>query len=181
MKKTKRIRSKYTDAGYPKHVIENTIRSFNRKKDAPPIPPWLFDERKDITIRLSFSSKNEKCSAYFTNKLVSFTSGKFNFNVVWNTRNIPSLFPLKDKVQHLNCVIYKGICSCGKTNVGETIRNCKIRWDKHNDVNENSEPAKHLARNTEHEFSWLYLQEHWKIFYIIGYIPSREEFWKHTL
>ena len=57
---TKRIRSKYKDAGYPKHVIENTIKNFNRKKDELLIPPWLFDERKHVTIRLSFSSKNEK-------------------------------------------------------------------------------------------------------------------------
>ena len=56
---TKRIRGKYTDAGYPKHVIENTIRNFNRKKDELLIPPWLFDERKHVTIRLPFSSKNE--------------------------------------------------------------------------------------------------------------------------
>ena len=120
---TKRIRSKYKDAGYPKHVIENTIKNFNRKKDELLIPPWLFDERKHVTIRLPFSSKNEKYCAYFINKLVSFTNGKVKFNVVWNTRKIQSLFPLKDKVQHLSCVIYKGICSCGETYVGETIRN----------------------------------------------------------
>ena len=30
--------------------------------------------------------------------------------------------------------------------MGETIRNCKIRWDEHNDVNMNSEHAKHLAK-----------------------------------
>ena len=72
---TKRIRSKYKDAGYPKHVIENTIKNFNRKKDELLIPPWLFDERKHVTIRLPFSSKNEKYCAYFINKLVSFTSG----------------------------------------------------------------------------------------------------------
>ena len=30
---TKRIRSKYKDAGYPKHVIENTIKKRNRNKD----------------------------------------------------------------------------------------------------------------------------------------------------
>ena len=41
--------------------------------------------------------------------------------------------------------------------VGETIRNCKMRWDKHNDANKNSEPAKHLARDIEHEFSWYVL------------------------
>ena len=95
----------------------------------------------------AFSSKNEKYSAYFIEKLVSFTSGKVRFNVVWNTRKIQSLFPLKDKVQHLSCVIHRGICSCGETYVGETISNCKKGWDEHNDVNKNSEPAKHLARN----------------------------------
>ena len=85
---TKRIRSKYTDAGYPKHVIENTIKNFNIKKDEFLIPSWLFDERKHVTIRLPFSSKNEKYCAYFINKLVSFTSGKVKFNVVCNTRKI---------------------------------------------------------------------------------------------
>ena len=39
----------------------------------------------------------------------------------------------------------------------ETTRNCKIRWDEHNDVNKNSELAMHLARNNEHEFSWYVL------------------------
>ena len=144
------------------------------KKDELLIPKWLFDERKHVTICLPFSSKNEKYCAYFINKLVSFTSGKVKFNVVWNTRRIQSLFPLKDKVQHLSCIIYKGICSCGETYVGETIRNCKIRCDEHNDVNKNSEPAKHLARNIEHEFSW----------FILARAPVntlKKEFWKDTL
>ena len=60
---TKRIRSKYKDAGYPKHVIENTIKNFNRKKDELLIPPWLFDERKHVVICLPFLSKNEKYCA----------------------------------------------------------------------------------------------------------------------
>ena len=50
-------------------------------------------------------------------------------------------------------MIYKGICLCGELYVGEIIRNFKIRWDEHNNVNKNSEPAKHLARNIEHKFS----------------------------
>ena len=37
--------------------------------------------------------------------------------------------------------------------VAETIRNYKIRWDEHNDVNKSSDPATHLARNNDHEFS----------------------------
>ena len=68
------------------------------------------------------------------------------------------LFRLKDKVQHISWVIYKGVCSCWETYVGGTIRNCKIRWDEHNDVNKISEPAKHLVRNIEHEFSWCVLR-----------------------
>ena len=103
------------------------------------------------------SSKNEKYSVYFINKIVSFTSGKVKFNIVWNTLKIQSLFPLKDNVQHLSCVIYKGICLCEERYVGETIRNWKIRWDEYNDADKNSEPAKHLARNIEHEFSWYVL------------------------
>ena len=153
----KRIRSKYKDAGYPKHVIKNTIKNFNRKKDELLILPWLFDERKHIRIRLLFSLKNEKYCVYFINKLVSFNSGKVKFNVVWNTHKIQLLFPLKDKVQHLSCVIYKGICLCGERYVDETIRNCKIRCDEYNDVSKNSEPSKHLARNIEYEFSWYIL------------------------
>ena len=137
-------------------VLENTIKNFNIKVDELLIPPWLTDQRKHVTIRLPVSLKKEKCSAYFINTLVSFTSGKVRFNVVWNTRKILLLFPLKDKVQHFSCVIYKGICSCGETYVGKTIRNYKIRRDEHNDV-KNSEPAKLLARNTEHEFSWYEL------------------------
>ena len=58
------------------------------KKDELLIPKWLFDERKHVTICLPFSSKNEKYCAYFINKLVSFTSGKFTFNVAWNTHKI---------------------------------------------------------------------------------------------
>ena len=90
-------------------------------------------------------SKNEKYSAYFINKLVSFTNEKVKFNVVWNTHKIQWLSPLKEKLQHLSCVIYKGICPCGETYIGETIRNCKIRWDQYCDVNKDSEPEKHLA------------------------------------
>ena len=41
--------------------------------------------------------------------------------------------------------------------VAETIRNYKIRWDEHNDANKSSDPATHLARNNDHEFSWYVL------------------------
>ena len=69
-----------------------------KKKDELLIMPWLFDERKHVSIRLLFSSKNENYYAYFINKLVSFPSGKVTFNVVWTARKIQSLFSLKDRV-----------------------------------------------------------------------------------
>ena len=49
---TKKIRGEYTAAGYQKHVTENTIENFNRKKDEHLIPPWRFDEIKHVTIGL---------------------------------------------------------------------------------------------------------------------------------
>ena len=76
---------------------------------------------------------------------------------LWNTSKIQSLFPLKYKVWDLSCVTYNGICSCGENYVGEIIRNFKIRWDEHNDVNKTSKPAKHFARKIEQEFSWYVL------------------------
>ena len=105
---TKRIRSIYTDAGFSKHVIENKIlsRILTERKMS-----FWYRRRFFVVI---YSSKNEKYRAYFVNNLVSFTSGKVKLNVVWNARKIQSLFPLKDKVRHLDCVIHKGICSCGE-------------------------------------------------------------------
>ena len=82
---------------------------------------------------------------------------KVKFNVVWNTCKIQFILSLEHKVQHLSCVIYKGICSCGETYVSEAIRDCKIKWDEHNDVNTNSEHVKHLAKIIDHKFSWYIL------------------------
>ena len=95
-------------------LLKRLSRILTERKEEIIIPLWLIDDRKYVTIRLPFCSKNEKYSVYFINKLVSLTSGKIKSNFVWNTRKIQSLFPLTNKVQHLSCVIYKGICSSGK-------------------------------------------------------------------
>ena len=67
------------------------------------------------------------------------------------------LFPLKDQVKHLSCVIYEGKCSCGRRYVGETIRNGDIRWNEHESTKGKSEPPKHLADNKSHMFTWKVL------------------------
>ena len=51
----------------------------------------------------------------------------------------------------------KGVCSCGETYIGETIRNVKERWSEHNYSDNKSEPAKHLADTKEHSFLWSVL------------------------
>ena len=87
-----------------------------------------------------------------------FTNYRVKFNIVWNTRKIKSLFNNKDKVSHYSCVIYTGICSCGADYIGETVRNAQLRWNEHeNGTDKNSECAKHLNENDNHEFKWSIL------------------------
>ena len=74
---------------------------------------------------------NEKFSKCFISKLQTFTSGKVKFNIIWNACKIQSLFNNKEKVRHLSCVIYKGVCSCHTDYVGETIRDAQIKWNEH--------------------------------------------------
>ena len=81
--------------------------------------------------KLPYCSSNEGDVKRFIDKIKSFTNGKLKFIVLWSTRNIKSLFPLKDRVKHLSCVIFERKCSCGRRYIGETIRNSDIRWNEH--------------------------------------------------
>ena len=79
------------------------------------------------------------------------------FFLIWNTSRIRSLFPLKDKNLHPQCLIYEGTCSCGAKYIGETDRCFHLRTGEHDDVKKSSEPAKHLKANHGHHFSWKIL------------------------
>ena len=117
------------------------------------IPKWLFDETKLVVIRLPFAPRYKKVSKRFVSKLPTFTYGKVRFNIIWNARKIQSLFNNKDEVQHLSCVIYKGVCSCGADYIGEKICNVKIRWNEHESgIDKNSECFKHLQEHLSHGF-----------------------------
>ena len=61
---------------------------------------------------------------------------------------------MKDKCLHTACKIDHGICSCGKTYIGEAVRNKETRWKEHNMPSKKSNPSKHLSRNITHHFSW---------------------------
>ena len=123
----KRIKIKYFKAVFLIHIITDVFRRFNQEKDKVLIPQWLFDYRKECTIRLPFAPANEKLIKSFINKLETFTDYKAKFNIAWNTRKIKPLFSNKDKLSHYSCVIHRGICSCGTDYIGETVRNAPLR------------------------------------------------------
>ena len=108
-------------------------------------------------IKLPYCPSNERDVKHFIDKIKSFTNGNLQFIVLWSTRNIKPLFPLKDRVKHLSCVIYEGKCSCGRRYIGETTRNSDIRWSEHVSTTGKSEPAKHLADNKSNMLTWKVL------------------------
>ena len=69
------------------------------------------------------------------------------------TRNMQSLFPLKDKNDYKLCIIYKGDYSCGSHYIGETKPNAEVRWNEYNNPTKSLEPSKHLGSNINHYFT----------------------------
>ena len=69
-----------------------------------------------------------------------FTNNSFRTVITWKTRNIRSLFPLKDKNDYKSCVIYKGDCSCGSCYIGEAKRSAEAGWNELNNPSKSSEP-----------------------------------------
>ena len=108
-------------------------------------------------LEIRYCEHNEIASKQFTKKFHQFTGEKYDIAVKWLTKKVKSLFTLKDWNFHPSCKIYKGVCSCGETNIGETIGNVEERWSEQNSVDNKSEAAKHLADNKEHSFSWSIL------------------------
>ncbi len=155
-----RIKEKFKNVGFPMRFIESVIRDFQKMPNADDeniVPEWLFDERSDFYIRIPFCPKNEEISRTFLQKLNDFTKEKYIFKIVWNTRSIRSLFPLKDRVDHVSCVIYQGTCSCDEIYIGETVRITTIRWNEHTNPSPSAtltDPVKHVLENPTHTFAW---------------------------
>ena len=83
---------------------------------------------------------------------------------MWN------LFRLNSKNPHPASVIYEGICTCKKNNIGDTKRNVEILWEEYWDTNNISQPSRHsksnptqsnafqrIQRNPTHTFTWKVL------------------------
>ena len=154
------ITKKYLYAGYPLGFIKSFISDFKKKDENQPIiPGWLFEERSKVLFRLAYCPSNEHDVKRFIDRIESFTGSKVILIVLWSTRNIKSLFPLKDKVAHRSCVIYEGQCSCKLRYIGETKRNSEVRWREHENPAGKTEPAKHLMENASHMFTWKVLSD----------------------
>ena len=149
----------YTAAGFPSRFVLSITDNFDSGKDNLIIPQWLFEERKAFTIHLPFSPSNESFAKRFISKLNYITNEKCKFNVVWNTKKVQSLFPLKDKVDHSSFVIYQGDCYCDLNYIGEKVRNANIRWNEHEYKNSKSEPGKHWKENPTHKFTWTIISK----------------------
>ena len=78
--------------------------------------------------------------------------------MIWKTRNIRTLFNLKDNMSHISSAVYEGKCNCGENYISETGQNVIVRWGEHSDIGKNSEPAKHLYQFPEHSFNWKILR-----------------------
>ena len=76
--------------------------------------------------------------------------------ILWKTRKLRSLFPIKDKVdiKHCSNVIYEGTCICGNNYIGVTNRNTILRFEEHNNTKKQSEPSNHIRQNRGHLFVW---------------------------
>ena len=119
------------------------------------IPPGFFNVKSPvILIEIPYRDKNEVASKQFIKKINKFTNDKYDIRIKWLTRKMKTLFKLKDPCIHPACKIYRGVCTCGGTYIGETIRNVEIRSKEHNIPSDKSNPSKHISSHIDHIFTW---------------------------
>ena len=85
-----------------------------------------------ISIEIFCCELNEIKSKHFLKKFHKFTNNSFKIVITWITRNIRSLFRVKDKNDYKSGVTHKRDCSCGSRYIRKTKRNAEVRWNEHN-------------------------------------------------
>ena len=158
-KKILLIKEKFMKSDYLLRFINTAVNEFQKGKEYRDesfiIPTSLFEIAKPlILIEIPYRELNEIKSKHFLKKFHKLTNNSFRMVITWKTRNIRSLFPLKDKIDYKSCVIYKGDYSCWSCYIGETKRNAEVRSNEHNNPTKNSEPSKHVRSNINHYFRW---------------------------
>ena len=114
------------------------------------IPPCSFEiPKKVVLVEISCCPKNEALSKWFINKIDELTNNLYDMRIKWVAKTVKQLFNLKNIKSHPSCVIYVGTCGSSQTYIGETRRNARIRWDKHEDSKKESE---HFRNHLGHSF-----------------------------
>ena len=132
------IKKKFLAANFPSRFINSVCNDFVNKDHNHEnidfiIPPGFFDVKPQvILIEIPSCDKSEVASKQFIKKFNKFTNDKYDIRIKRLTRKMKTLFKLKDPCIHPACKIYKGVCICGETYIGETIRNVETRWKEHN-------------------------------------------------
>ena len=135
-------------ADYPLHFINSAVNEFQKGKECGDesfiILTSLFEIAKPlIFVEIPYCELKEIISKHFLKEFHKFNNS-FRILITWKTRNIQSLFLIKDKNNYKSCLIYKRDCSCGSRSIGETKRNVELRWIEHNNTTKSSEPSKYL-------------------------------------
>ena len=140
-------------------VINEVQKSKYHGDESFIIPPDLFGITKPFTsIEIPYCELNKITSKQICKIFQKFTNDDFRVVITRKSRNIRSLFTLKDKNDYKSCIINKGDCSCGSYYTGEAKRNAKIRCHKHNNPIKSSEASKHLRNNIDYCFTGLLFQ-----------------------
>ena len=106
---------------------------------------------------IPYCPRNETLLKRLTKKFHEFTNNSYDVRINWITKKVKQIFKLKSKNSHPSRVIYEGVCVSEQTYIGETKRNVELRWEEHENICKDFEPAKHLKENLSHKFSWKVL------------------------
>ena len=166
------------------HFVNSVIHEFTTAQTNEDIefiiPPWLFEVKKKIVlVEIPYCLKNESSSKQFIKKFDQFTNGMFDVRIKWLTKKVKTLFKVKEKSLHRACKIYKGVCSCGESYIGETIKNVEGRWDEYNNPMNKSNPPKHIENNLDHVFNRSVLANAPKNMFQRKVLETYYIFWKN--
>ena len=135
--------------------VNSVINDFESKEHDPMILNYLFNDFESkpiVLIDIWFCNENKIVSKQLLKKLKVFTKEKYDFRIVWKTKKVRQLFPLKEKNPYPSCKIYESVCSFKENCIGETKRNVITCWNEHEKPNKDSEPAKHLFEHPDFVF-----------------------------
>ena len=154
-----KTKQKFLNADYSHRFINSVITNFQEKLEETDdiIFPGFFDVPRLHWIHHTVCAKNEEFLKRFMKKFDVFTDKKYDICIKWFTKKLKQLFKLKSRNPHPACAIYKGVCSCQESCIGDTAKNVETRWQEHEDTQKDSEHAKHLKNIPSHSFSWKVL------------------------